>query len=214
MTQDRGEQTFQRIVQAAGIVIDRDGYAGASTPAILRLANVSRSGFYHHFASKEDLGDEILARQHAYFQQVSEQMAAGPAPELWLQALVDISHHYTAGLLEDPVLRAAVRLSIEPGPYQTAESYAGSLGAVTAALESAREAEELQDHVEPMEAARTLVGCYSGVQMLSLALAERDALHQQVSAMWALVMPGIARPEVFARLRLGPPRSMGTSPPR
>lgn len=96
MTKDRGEQTFQRIVQAAGIVIDRDGYAGASTPAILRLANVSRSGFYHHFASKEDLGDEILARQHTYFQQVSEQMAAGPAPELWLQALVDISHHYTA----------------------------------------------------------------------------------------------------------------------
>lgn len=65
-----------------------------------------------------------------------------------------------------------------------------------------------------METARTLVGCYSGVQMLSLALAERDALHQQVSAMWALVMPGIARPEVFARLRLGPPRSMGTPPPR
>ncbi|MEU3135484.1 ScbR family autoregulator-binding transcription factor [Streptomyces sp. NPDC006854] len=214
MTQDRGEQTFQRIVHAAGIVIDRDGYAGASTPGILRLANVSRSGFYHHFASKEDLGDEILARQHTYFQQVSDQMAAGPAPELWLQALVDISHHYTAGLLEDPVLRAAVRLSIEPGPYQTAESYAGSLGAVTAALESAREAGELQDHVEPVEAARTLVGCYSGVQMLSLALAERDALHQQVSAMWALVMPGIARGDVFARLRLGPPRSMGTSPPR
>ncbi len=127
---------------------------------------------------------------------------------------MDISHHYTAGLLEDPVLRAAVRLSIEPGPYQTAESYAEFAGGRHRRSRIRARSRGAQVHVEPMEAARTLVGCYSGVQMLSLALAERDALHQQVSAMWALVMPGIARPEVFARLRLGPPRSMGTSPPR
>ncbi|BFP50201.1 ScbR family autoregulator-binding transcription factor [Streptomyces fimicarius] len=213
--QERGERTVQRIVEAAGIVFDREGYAGATTPEIQRLANVSRGGFYHHFASKEDLGDAILSHQHDYFKQVSEQMAAGPVPELWLQALIDISHHYTAGILEDPVLRAAVRLSIEPGPYQTADSYAASLGAVTAALESARDADELQDHVDPGEAARTLVGCYSGVQLLALALAERDALHQQVSAMWALIMPGLARPAVLTRLRLGPPRRpAGTTRPR
>jgi len=168
---------------------------------------VSRGGFYHHFASKEQLGDAILARQHTYFRKVTEQAAAGPAPASWLQALVDTSHHYTAAILDDPVLRAAVRLSIEPGPYQTADSYAPSLSAVTALLNAARNADELQDHVDPAEAARTLVGCYSGVQLLALALAERDALHQQVSAMWALIMPGLARTDVLARLRLDPPDS-------
>ncbi|MFD3972236.1 TetR family transcriptional regulator [Streptomyces cyaneofuscatus] len=209
--QDRGEQTVQRIIEAAGVIIARDGYTGATTPEIQRLAQVSPGGFSHHFDSKEELGDAILAYQNTYFQQVAEETAAGPVPEFWLQALIDISHHYTAGLLEDPVLRAAVRLSIEPGPYQTAESYAGPLGAVTAVLESAREAGELQDHVEPVEASRTLVGCYSGVQMLSLALAERDGLHQQVSAMWSLTMPGLARAAVLTRLRLGAPRSSGAA---
>ncbi|MFI1227589.1 MULTISPECIES: TetR family transcriptional regulator [unclassified Streptomyces] len=212
--QNHGVPTVERIVEAAGIVIDRAGYAGATTPEIQSLAGVSRGGFYHHFESKEQLGDAILARQHAFFQRVSAGAASGPVPEFWLQALIDISHHYTASILEDPVLRAAVRLSIEPGPYQTAESYAGPLGAVTAVLETARDADELQDHVEPVEAARTIVGCYSGVQMLSLALAERDGLHQQVSAMWALIMPGIARPAVLTRLRLGAPPPAGTAGPR
>ncbi|MEU4181000.1 ScbR family autoregulator-binding transcription factor [Streptomyces sp. NPDC026589] len=204
---DRRERTAQRIVEAAGIVIDRHGYAGATTPEIQRVAGVSRGGFYHHFASKEELGDAVLAHQDAFFRKVSEQAGSGPAPVLWLQALADISHQYTASILADPVLRAAVRLSIEPGPYQTATSYAGPLGAVTAVLNAARDADEIQDHIEPAETARTLVGCYSGVQLLALALAERDALHQQVSAMWSLIMPGLARGPVLNQLRLGPPAS-------
>ncbi|WP_331728532.1 ScbR family autoregulator-binding transcription factor [Streptomyces anulatus] len=212
--QDRGERTVERIVEAAGIVIDEKGYAGATTPEIQRLAGVSRGGFYHHFTSKEQLGDAVLDRQHAFFAKVAEQTASGGAArKLWLQTLIDISHLYTASILEDPVLRAAVRLSIEPGPYQTAESYASPLGAVTAVLETARAADELQDHVTPEEASRTLVGCYSGVQLLALALDERDALHQQVSAMWALIMPGLARPAVLTRLRLSAPPA-DTVPPR
>ncbi|MCX4523895.1 ScbR family autoregulator-binding transcription factor [Streptomyces anulatus] len=204
---ERREQTAQRIVEAAGIVIDRKGYTAASIPEIQDVAQVSRGGFYHHFASKQELGDAVLARQAAFFERVSKQTESGPAPTLWLQALTDISHQYTASILNDPVLRAAVRLSIEPGPYQTAESYAAPLGAVTAVLEFARNAGELQDHVTPEEASRTLVGCYSGVQLLALALAERETLHQQVTGMWSLIMPGLARPTVLARLRLDPPDS-------
>ncbi|MFB8020812.1 ScbR family autoregulator-binding transcription factor [Streptomyces rubiginosohelvolus] len=204
---ERREQTALRIVEAAGIVIDRKGYTAASIPEIQDVANVSRGTVYHHFASKEELGDAVLARQASFFEQVAKNAATGAPPALWLQALIEISHQYTASILNDPVLRAAVRLSIEPGPYQTAESYAGPLGAVTAVLDSAREAGELQDHVDPGDAARTLVGCYSGVQLLAMALVERDTLHQQVSAMWSLIMPGLARPDVLAQLSLDPPHS-------
>ncbi|MFI1532669.1 ScbR family autoregulator-binding transcription factor [Streptomyces griseus] len=204
---ERREQTAQRIVEAAGVVIDRKGYTAASIPEIQDVAGVSRGGFYHHFASKQELGDAVLARQAAFFEQVSQRVGTEPAPTLWLQALVDVSHRYTASILTDPVLRSAVRLSIEPGPYQTAESYAGPLGAVAAVLTSARDTGELQDHVTPEEASRTLVGCYSGVQLLALALAERETLHQQVTGMWTLLMPGLAHPTVLNRLRLDPPDS-------
>ncbi|NEB54113.1 TetR/AcrR family transcriptional regulator [Streptomyces griseus] len=204
---DRREEMVRRLVEAAGIVIDRNGYAAASTPEIVRQAGASRGALYHHFQSKRQLGDAVLDCQRRFFEQVSEQAWAGPAPQVWLQTLIDISHYYTAGILDDPVLRAAVRLSIEPGPYQSAESYAAPLGAVTAVLESARVADELQDYVQPAEAARTLVGCYSGIQLLALALAEGDGLHAQVTAMWRMCMPGIARKNILTRLRLGPPGS-------
>ncbi|MFJ1590916.1 ScbR family autoregulator-binding transcription factor [Kitasatospora albolonga] len=203
--QDRAEQTVRRIVEAAGVVIDRDGYAGAATPEIQRIAGVSRGGFAHHFPTKADLGDAILARQHTYFRRVAERAESGPPPDLWLQALVDISFDYAYSIIRDPVMRAAVRLSTEPGPYQSAESYATPLSAVTSVLESARRAGEVQPHVDPASVALTLVGCFSGVQIVSLALADREGLDRQVSAMWSVCMPGVARPEVFTRLRLEPP---------
>ncbi|GAA5604512.1 TetR/AcrR family transcriptional regulator [Streptomyces griseus] len=196
---DRREEMVRRLVEAAGIVIDRNGCAAASTLEIVRQAGASRGALYHHFQSKRQLGDAVLYCQRRFFEQVSEQAWAGPAPQVWLQTLIDISHHYTVGILDDPVLRAAVRLSIEPGPYQSAES--------SAVPESARVADELQDYVQPAEAARTLVGCYSGIQLLALALAEGDGLHAQVTAMWRMCMPGIARKNILTRLRLGPPGS-------
>ncbi|MFJ4609552.1 TetR family transcriptional regulator [Streptomyces griseus] len=196
---DRREEMVRRLVEAAGIVIDRNGCAAASTLEIVRQAGASRGALYHHFQSKRQLGDAVLYCQRRFFEQVSEQAWAGPAPQVWLQTLIDISHHYTVGILDDPVLRAAVRLSIEPGPYQSVES--------SAVPESARVADELQDYVQPAEAARTLVGCYSGIQLLALALAEGDGLHAQVTAMWRMCMPGIARKNILTRLRLGPPGS-------
>ncbi|MDW4916331.1 TetR/AcrR family transcriptional regulator [Streptomyces californicus] len=205
---DRGDEMVRRLVEAAGVVIDEHGYAGASTPEILRRAGgVSRGALYHHFDGKEQLGHAVLARQDAFFQRISDRTASGPPPTLWLQSLIDVSYEYTSSILTDPVLRAAVRLSIEPGPFQTATSYAGPMSAVTALLESARGSHELQDHVRPPAASRTLVGCYSGIQLLALALAERDQLRGEVAAMWSLLMPGLARPSVLARLRLAPPDS-------
>ncbi|MCR8945067.1 TetR/AcrR family transcriptional regulator [Streptomyces sp. OUCMDZ-4982] len=202
---EQREQTALRIVEAAGIVIDRDGYAGASIPEILRTAAVSRGGFYHHFDSKKAVGNAVLERQHEFFERVAQQGAAGPVPVYWSQVLIDVSYEYTTGILDDPVLRAAVRLSIEPGPYLTQESYRSPLGAVTSILTAARDAGELQDHVLPEETARTLVGCYSGVQLLALALEERDQLYGQVAGMWRLLMPGLASPTVLGRLRLDRP---------
>ncbi|WP_338104050.1 hypothetical protein [Streptomyces cavourensis] len=99
---------------------------------------------------------------------MAQQGAAGPVPVYWSQVLVDVSYEYTTGILDDPVLRAAVRLSIEPGPHLTQESY-------------------------------------SGVQLLALALEERDQLYGQVAGMWRLQMPGLARPTVLGRLRLERP---------
>ncbi|MFJ1742638.1 ScbR family autoregulator-binding transcription factor [Streptomyces microflavus] len=206
--QERAAETIRRIVDAAGEMFDEEGYAGTTTLDIQRRAKVSRGGFYHHFTGKEPVGHAVLERQRAFFEETSKAVLVLRADELpsglWLQFLVDTSYAYCHGLLTDPVLRAAVRLSMEPGPYRKLGSYTPQLAAVTAVLDSARRAAELLSAVRPEPTAQTLVGSFTGVQTLSQVITDRQDLEDQVRNMWSVCLPGIARPEVLTRLRLGP----------
>jgi AcrR family transcriptional regulator len=49
------QATRERIVRAARELVVERGYAAVSTAEIMRRANVSRGGLYHHFASKRAL---------------------------------------------------------------------------------------------------------------------------------------------------------------
>jgi AcrR family transcriptional regulator len=51
----RGEETRERLTQAAGAVFARAGYDRATVDEIVREAGFSKGAFYVHFESKEDL---------------------------------------------------------------------------------------------------------------------------------------------------------------
>ena len=50
--QQRGEETHNRILDAAMEAFARDGYDDTSVAEICNLAGVTKGGFYHHFPSK------------------------------------------------------------------------------------------------------------------------------------------------------------------
>ena len=52
--------TRARLLQAAGDVVARDGYDGASVDRIAEAAGYSKGAFYSNFASKEDVLDQLL----------------------------------------------------------------------------------------------------------------------------------------------------------
>jgi AcrR family transcriptional regulator len=58
--EERGEETRQRIVQAARELVVERGYAGVSTSEVQRRAGVSRGGLYHHFASRQELMAAVI----------------------------------------------------------------------------------------------------------------------------------------------------------
>jgi AcrR family transcriptional regulator len=62
-----------KILDAAEQVILRDGPKGLSVDAVLREANVSKGGFFHHFATKEALLGALMDRLAAG---IEEQAAA------------------------------------------------------------------------------------------------------------------------------------------
>jgi len=60
--QQRGEETRNRILDAALETFARSGYDAASVSEICRQAGVTKGGFYHHFSSKQALFLELLER--------------------------------------------------------------------------------------------------------------------------------------------------------
>lgn len=62
MHQQRGEETRNRILDAAQECFGRDGYDVASIADICERAGVSKGAFYHHFDSKQALFLELIER--------------------------------------------------------------------------------------------------------------------------------------------------------
>ncbi|MCK5812620.1 MAG: TetR/AcrR family transcriptional regulator [Cocleimonas sp.] len=67
----RGEETRQKLLEAAFDEIHKTGFQAASLSKILKDTGISKGALYHHFANKLELGyavvDEIIL---AFFQQV------------------------------------------------------------------------------------------------------------------------------------------------
>ncbi|HHS98099.1 MAG TPA: TetR/AcrR family transcriptional regulator [Chloroflexi bacterium] len=79
----RGEQTRERILEAAEVCFARNGYDGTGVAEICQRAGVTKGGFYHHFPSKQALFLELLER---WLETLDEQLAglraeAGSVPE-------------------------------------------------------------------------------------------------------------------------------------
>lgn len=59
--------TKERILKAALEIFSRDGYAGANLKDIAGAVGVVKSGFYRHYASKEELWNAVLDEMERYY---------------------------------------------------------------------------------------------------------------------------------------------------
>ncbi|OPF71597.1 hypothetical protein VT50_0233320 [Streptomyces antioxidans] len=207
--QQRSRLTRQRYLVAGAWEIEKRGFAGASTPRIIAAANGSAGGYHHHFEDKMALGDAIIDAQLQFFDEAARQVAEQPAPRTTprLQALIDLSFHYCTAIQEQVVLRAAVKLSTEAGPWMTMRSYSAPQKAVTRLLAAADEAGELLEGVIVEDAARFFVGGIAGLRITSYVATGLADLLVQISNMWKYTMPGVAEKGVCSRLRYHPPSS-------
>lgn len=64
----KGEQTRQRIVEVAAVVLNQHGYSGSGMADLMRETGLAKGGLYRHFDGKESLAaaafDYALARNH------------------------------------------------------------------------------------------------------------------------------------------------------
>ena len=61
--QQRSKETIEFILTAAGLVIDKHGYHGATTDRIAARAGVSVGTIYQYFSNKDEIFERFLARE-------------------------------------------------------------------------------------------------------------------------------------------------------
>jgi AcrR family transcriptional regulator len=117
------EQTRARIVECARRMFNRHGFEAVSIDQIMASAGLTRGGFYHHFASKEELYGEAIA-SYARCNPAAGLNFAAPPRQVVLQMvnaylsrqhLEDLDRHCPMIALPSDVARAgpAVRRTYE-----------------------------------------------------------------------------------------------------
>ncbi len=94
--EEQKERSHERILESAARVLRARGIAGAGVAEVMKGASLTVGGFYAHFASKEALVDEALARtavtlRERLFARIGEKPAAARA-EIILKRYLSAAH--------------------------------------------------------------------------------------------------------------------------
>ncbi|QIT56658.1 TetR/AcrR family transcriptional regulator [Aquisalimonas sp. 2447] len=92
----RGRQgTRKRILDAAGELLQRNGFGGFSYQHIAAQLGVKNAAIHYHFPSKTDLGVALIRRYRANFTWWTDQLATqGLDPVARLEAFCDLEERY------------------------------------------------------------------------------------------------------------------------
>jgi TetR/AcrR family transcriptional regulator len=105
--QTRSEQARRSILQAAGTIFGKEGFAGARTDSIAAAAGVNKAMLYYYFKSKEGLYEAVMDDHFAEFnRQALEVLGADDSPRRVLLKYVSLhidfasSRHQMAPLFQ------------------------------------------------------------------------------------------------------------------
>ncbi|MBV2154548.1 ScbR family autoregulator-binding transcription factor [Kitasatospora sp. SUK 42] len=194
--QARALATRQAVLLAAAEVFDERGYAAATMSEILDRAGVTKGALYFHFRSKEELALAVIEGQGAWI------ATWAPSSDSPVQTLIDLGYAFAHALLDDPMLRGSIRLTIEHGSFTQPQiaAYQGWTDLVHTLLERARDAGDLHPGIDLAAAAAVITGAITGIQLSSQVLAERRDLIKRMADLWTLLLPGLVQPHALARL--------------
>lgn len=192
--QERAERTRTAILDAAAEVIEERGFVGASLSDILARAGVTKGALYFHFSSKDELAHALVTEQF----QVEPSVDDGKAG---LQTAIDLCHEMAHGLQTSARVRASVRLVIEIGSFSdpTPEAYTRWIDVVRTYMTAAKERGDLRAELDPDRVAHWVVAAFAGIQIQSQVLTGRTDLHERVTEMWRIALPGLVPPRRVSR---------------
>ncbi|MEU3219144.1 TetR family transcriptional regulator [Streptomyces sp. NPDC006971] len=191
-TEKKSDRTRRRLIRAAAVEIDRNGYERATLARICRLADVSMGALTFHFASKSELADAVRADARALADARTEQVANDPSPALGSAVGLTVG---LARLLEgEAVVRSAARLARDD-PRGAVDWTAAWIPVVRELLLRADREGELRPGVDPDTVVALAACLLAGAEALARTpdgTAPAGAV-DQLESMWRVVLGGAAR---------------------
>ena len=111
MVSERAQDARNRILDATGRVLLRDGADAVTIAAVASEAGVSKGGLFHHFASKDLLIAGLVDRYVATFDALLD--AAGDAPGAATEAYLRSAEH-DAGPAAEPDIALLAAALVNP----------------------------------------------------------------------------------------------------
>ncbi|NBE49931.1 ScbR family autoregulator-binding transcription factor [Streptomyces boluensis] len=198
--QERGVRTRRNILETMAGLINEVGYEAATISMLVERTGLTRGALYFHFSSKEEMARGVLA-EALTSEGVREQ-------EFKLQEWVDIGMLLAYRLPREPLMSAAIRLSIDAKARNVLGTrWPDWVDLGRDLLTEAKRRGELLPHADPWSVAKLAVGSWTGVQLVTEALPESAELVEEISALYQLLLPNVATAGVLARLDTSPRRA-------
>jgi TetR/AcrR family transcriptional repressor of nem operon len=185
----RKEATHERILETAARALRRDGYAGVGVADVMKEVGLTHGGFYAHFASRDAMLAEAVARAgRESAERMDRRAAAAPARGVSpLRALVE--SYLSDAHLAAPETGCAVAALASEMPRQvpavrmaSRERVLGLMAAVQRALPAGADADSAATITATMVGAIQLARALDKAQGQALLASTRRALLVQHEA--------------------------------
>ena len=167
----KGEQTRQKIVEAAAPIFNKRGYAGSSLNDLMQATGLKKGGIYRHFSSKEELAAEAFdycwsAAWHTRLSHVDEKAKGTEQLKQLIANFVDRRSPVPGGC---PILNTAVD-SDDGNPVlrtHVAKALRLWLTRIRTIVKESQERGEIRPAVDPEDVATLMVASLEGGLMMS-----------------------------------------------
>lgn len=189
--QERSLARRATILDSAAAIFDRVGYGTASLSQIAAEAHVGQGLIYFYFRTKEAIALAVIEEQNARTFAVMAEYANPDSP---MTTLIRASRGIGQLLLDDPMVRAGIRLSLEQGVFAdpTSDFYDEWIQGVVDAFAAARAVGELDTTLAPEQLGANVVSYFTGVQLVSNVRTGRNDLMASLHTMWTVLVNGVS----------------------
>jgi AcrR family transcriptional regulator len=194
MTDTRADTTRHQILRAAARQFARQPYHQVGLDDVLAEAELTKGAMYFHFRSKHALALAVIEDQTARSTEAVADLLARKFSGL--ETLIDFFYQLAAQDLSEDIARAALHLleSIGRIDGRQAKLLGAWIDTLAVTIQRAIDEGDIFDESDPQDVARLLVSIYMGLRQTS-NLDEPEQFLLALEKAWAMLLPGIVRPE-------------------